>query len=471
MQIIPSSLLPGRDREALRAFLDGCRESARAKRHFQIASISLKVRHIAPLAVLQSIYEPEELHFYVERAAAEEALAGAEAVVSGTFSGAERFAAARDFAAEVLENTVAIGDLDQPFGGPHFFCAFTFAGEAGPGAAFPSATVFLPRWQVSRSRGGYGAVANVRVEADSDVDALSARVWAAYEKFGAFDYSAPSAAPVPAYERSESGRDDYIRAVRIALGEIESGIYEKIVLARAVDLEAAEPWRPLETLNLLRERFAGCFAFSFGGGAGRSFIGATPERLLRVRDGRVLTEAIAGSAARGASAGEDAALGRALLESEKDLREHACVRDSILRRLREAGLEGEAEPAPSLLQLANVQHLRTAVEAPIRNRAHPLDIAACLHPTPAVGGTPRGAAVPRVLELEGFDRGLYAGILGWFNHLDEGEFVVGIRSALIDGKRARLHAGAGIVLGSDPAAEAAEVELKLRALLDVLVDR
>jgi menaquinone-specific isochorismate synthase len=468
MQIIPSSLLPGRDREALRSFLAGCRDSAQTKGHFQVASISLKVRHIAPLAVLQSIYEPGELHFYVERIAAEEALAGAEAVVSATFSGEDRFAEARAFADGVLGNTVAIGDLDQPFSGPHFFCAFTFADDSRAVGPFPAATVFLPRWQVSRYRAGYGAVANLRVDADSDIDALTTRVWAAYEKFGAFDYSAPAAASVPEVRRHEADPEDYIRAVRTALGEIESGAYEKIVLARAVELEAAAPWRPLETLNRLRERFAGCFAFSFGGGGGRSFFGATPERLLRVRDRRVSTEAIAGSAPRGATASEDAALGRALLESEKDLREHACVRDSILRRLGKAGLEGEAAASPGLFQLANVQHLRTGIEAPIRNGAHPLEIAACLHPTPAVGGTPRDAAVARIRALEGFDRGLYAGLLGWFDHAGDGEFVVGIRSALIDGTRARLHAGAGIVRGSDPAAESAETELKLRALLDVL---
>jgi menaquinone-specific isochorismate synthase len=92
MQIIPSSMLPERDKDALRVFLEGCRETARAKGHFQIASISLAVNHISPLAVLQSIYEPDELHFYVERAIDEEALAGAEAVAEATFSGPERFA-------------------------------------------------------------------------------------------------------------------------------------------------------------------------------------------------------------------------------------------------------------------------------------------------------------------------------------------------------------------------------------------
>ena len=118
-------MLPERDKGALRAFLEGCRETAKAKNHFQIASISLAVKHIAPLAVLQSIYEAKALHFYLERSADEEALAGAEAVVEARFLGTGRFAEAQAFANEILENTIAVGDLDAPFTGPHFFTAFT----------------------------------------------------------------------------------------------------------------------------------------------------------------------------------------------------------------------------------------------------------------------------------------------------------------------------------------------------------
>jgi menaquinone-specific isochorismate synthase len=473
MQIIPSSMLPERDKDALRVFLQGCRETARAKGHFQIASISLAVKHIAPLAVLQSIYEPDELHFYVERALDEEALAGAEAVVEATFSGPERFAQVQAFADEIMDNTIVVGDLNEPFTGPHFFTAFTFDDTVPAGSAFPPATVFLPRWQVSRAKGKYGAVANVRIESDTDIGALVDRVWGAYQKFGVFDYKADelrqATGAVPrSVTRTELAPGVYAAAVKQALEEIAAGAYEKIVLARGVKLEADEPWEPLDALNRLRERFGGCFTFSFGGGEARSFIGATPERLLRIRNGRLLTEAIAGSAPRGATAGEDAKYARDLLESAKDLHEHACVRDSILRRLGKIGIEGRAESAPRLLLLANVQHLRTAIEAEVGDEVHLLEILQEMHPTPAVGGTPREVAVARIAALEQIDRGLYSGVVGWFNHLNEGEMVVGIRSALIKGTEARLYAGAGIVAGSTPEREVRETELKLRALLDAL---
>lgn len=472
MQIIPSSMLPERDEGALRQFLEGCRAAAAAKGHYQIASISLAVKHIAPLAVLQSIYEPGELHSYIERAADDEAVAAAEAVVQASFNGAGRFAEVKAFADEILENTIAVGDLSEPFTGPHFFTAFTFDDKVAEDAAFPAATVFLPRWQVSRSKGKYGAVANLKVEADTDIDSLVMRVWGAYRKFGAFDYAEEinvSSVPKPEIKsRRELAPDVYPDAVGQALKAIGEGTYEKIVLARGIELEADRPWQPLDTLNRLRERFSGCFTFSFAGGDARSFIGATPERLLQIRNGRLLTEAIAGSAPRGATAGEDAKYARGLLESEKDLHEHTCVRDSILRRLQKVGVDGRAEAQPQLLLLANVQHLRTRIEAEVGESVHLLDILPEMHPTPAVGGSPREDAVPHIAELEQIERGLYAGVVGWFNHLNEGEMIVGIRSALIEGESARLYAGAGIVEGSDPEKEMRETEMKLRALLDIL---
>lgn len=465
-------MLPERDEGALRQFLEGCREAAREKGHFQIASISLAVKHIAPLAVLQSIYEPGELHCYLERAADDESVAAAEAVVQARFDGPKRFAAVKAFADEILGNTIAVGDLSEAFTGPHFFTAFSFDESVPEDAAFPAATVFLPRWQVSRSKGKYGAVANLKIEADTDIDSLVMRIWGAYRKFGVFDYDGEiDPIECPAAEvrgRRELAPNRYPEAVSHALEAIRSGAYEKIVLARGIELKADRPWEPLDALNRLRERFSGCFTFSFGGGDARSFIGATPERLLQIRNGHLLTEAIAGSAPRGQTAGEDAKFARELLESEKDLHEHICVRDSILRRLEKVGVHGRAEANAQILLLANVQHLRTRIEAEVGESVHLLDILPEMHPTPAVGGSPREAAVPCIAELEQLERGLYAGVVGWFNHLNEGEVVVGIRSALIEGQTARLYAGAGIVEGSDPRKEMRETDIKLRALLDVL---
>jgi menaquinone-specific isochorismate synthase len=237
------------------------------------------------------------------------------------------------------------------------------------------------------------------------------------------------------------------------------------VLARAKDLSLSHAVHPLRVLNDLRQRFPACYSFSIGDGSGRSFIGASPERLVRVSRGRLETEALAGSARRGASASEDAALAHALQRSEKDLREQRLVLESIARRLAPLGVEVDLNVRPGLRRLANVQHLSTPIEAVLPAGVRLLDALAVLHPTPAVGGSPREAVLDQIRGLEGFPRGLYAGALGWLNARGGGEFFVGIRSALIDGIHARVYAGAGIVAGSTPEQEFAETELKFDALL------
>ena len=257
-------------------------------------------------------------------------------------------------------------------------------------------------------------------------------------------------------------------AVKRGLERIEAGEFQKIVLARAIDLTANRALHPLEVLNGLRERFPDCYAFSAATGAGPSFIGASPERLVRVSQGVVETEALAGSARRGAGASEDAALAAGLLRSEKDLREHRHVIASITRRLEPLGVQLEHAPAPALRKLANVQHLHTPMRGKLPEGVRLLDLVSVLHPTPAVGGTPREAAVAAIRGLEGFPRGLYAGALGWINARGGGEFFVGLRSALVEGERARVYAGAGIVAGSEPEREFAETELKFQALLAAL---
>jgi menaquinone-specific isochorismate synthase len=468
---VPEERFPRRDPAALAGFIEFCRDEARRDGRPRLGCISLEVPHIDPLAVLQSIYEPHELHFYLERPAAGEAIAGADAVESATFSGPNRFAAVRDWAGDVHSRLIAIGDLDTPRAGAHLFAAFTYADEAAPGAMFAPATVFLPRWQVAASSGRYVAVANVRVAPDAEVAALAARVQAAHAKFSAFPYHslAAPAKPLPPTEIRETGGSGWFEAAVVeALSRIRAGAYRKIVLARALDLAQFSPFLPLDALNHLRDRFPTCFGFSLANGRGQSFIGATPERLARVRGRELLTEALAGSAPRGGTATEDARLGRDLLGRAKELLEHQVVVEAIVKRLRELGLSSVTAEHARLLLLPNVQHLCSPVSAMLPDGVHLLDVLASLHPTPAVGGQPRHAAQPDIARLERFDRGLYAGAVGWFDHAGDGEFVVAIRSALMDGARARLFAGAGIVEGSAPAEEKAETDLKLAALLEAL---
>ncbi len=511
MTILPLHPAQNASPDALRAFLGECRDAAVRDGHLKLVSISLAVDALDPLAVLESIFEPAEPHFYAERPSIGTAVAGAEVAVSFSSRGPERFADVQRWIDDTLEHTTAVGDVNAPFGGPHFFAAFAFHDEVEPGEPFAPARVFVPRWQVARAGSTTTAVANLSIAADADLTALTERVWRAHGKFRRFDYKGgPGVPPAGAAERNgirvppmmspgvnrgrhsrvaaELGRDvqattqrpekaqftvaengDYRTAVAHALQRIDAGEFSKIVLARAQDIRADRDLHPLQLLNGLRERFPDCYAFSFAQGGGPSFIGASPERLVRVSRNVLETEALAGSTRRGATASEDAALADALLNSDKDLREQQQVVDDIVSRLEPLGLALEFPSRPQLRRLANVQHLHTPIRATLPDNVRTLDVIAALHPTPAVGGSPRDAAVSRIRELEGFPRGLYAGAIGWMNARGGGEFFVGIRSALVAGPTARVYAGAGIVAGSMPEKEFAETELKFKAMLDALL--
>jgi len=471
MTILPINPATNANPDALRAFLEQCRAAAGRAGRTKLVSISLAVDALDPLAVLESIFDPAEPHFYAERPDIESAIAGAETALAFAAEGHDRFAAVQRWIDETLEHTIAVGDVNAPFGGPHFFASFAFADNVEAGEAFPAARVFVPRWQVARAGAVTTAVANLTVAPDADLAALTERVWRAHAKFSGFRYREPApaeaTAPSPTAFTQREARD-YRAAVGAALERVGAGEFDKIVLARAQDLAAALPLHPLRVLNGLRQRFPDCYAFSLANGRGQSFIGASPERLVRVSKGVLETEALAGSTRRGAGASDDAALAAALLRSEKDRREHAHVLQAIVSRLEQLGLTPEFVPEPGLRRLANVQHLHTPVRAELPEGVRLLATLAALHPTPAVGGTPLAAAVAAIRGLEGFPRGLYAGALGWLNARGGGEFFVGLRSALIDGATARVYAGAGIVAGSTPEKEFAETDLKFKAMLEAL---
>lgn len=460
--------------EALLAFLQGCQLKAAERGQAQLVSIAAESKLLDPLAVLESIYEARQPHFYVERRRDDLAIAGAEAVLSYSPSGEGRFRAAKDWIDRVASNTIAVGDPELPFFGPYFFSGFAFFSEVEEAAAFPPSSVFVPRWQVSVARGRCVAIANATVGGTEDIEAVAKRIWNANTKFRSFDYSAAEdrgeRSRLRVLKTEERGGEAFFKdSVARALQQIGEGALRKIVLARALDLQADQSFHPLEILNTLRERYEDCYAFSIANGKGQSFIGASPERLVSISKGRASIDVLAGTAPRGSSASEDARLGAELLESEKDCREHAIVYDSIYRRLEELGLRPRGECRPTLKRLQNVQHLFVELEADVTGDIHLLDMVEALHPTPAVGGTPRADAVSRIRSLEAFDRGLYAGPIGWLDAKGEGEFLVGIRSALVDGAAARLYAGVGIVQGSNPERERLETDLKFRALMENLL--
>jgi menaquinone-specific isochorismate synthase len=253
-------------------------------------------------------------------------------------------------------------------------------------------------------------------------------------------------------------------AVSAAVARIQAGDLGKVVLAR------------------LAARSPDCWTFSCAG-----LVGASPELLIRRAGAKVSSRVLAGTTPRGAGPAEDQALGAALLASAKDVEEHQYAVADVRRALEPLCDRLDVDARPSLLRLANLQHLSTDVTGTLAapqagpkagtaagtapgGYASALALAAALHPTAAVCGTPTSAAMDLIRELEGMDRGRYSGPVGWVDAQGNGEWVIALRCAEMDGPRARLFAGCGIVAGSDPRAELAETHTKLRAMRGALED-
>jgi len=436
-----------------------------------IVSISLEVEQIDPLIVLDKITQPNQLSFYFENKERGEAIAAIDAVAEFKLAGKNRFKQAQNFIRSCLEHASIFNPINHAFAGPHFFCSFSFFDEIlQANYPFPAATVFLPRWQVARQRDRCVLVANLDIEADTNLEVLFQKLLHNIQAITSLEkiVNKPQKLSQEFLKQDVSSIDFFKQSVIYSSELIKENYLNKIVLAHAIDVKADNTFHLFQCLNNLRKLHPNCYVFSTSNGKGQNFIGASPERLISIHAQHLSTDALAGSISRGKTVAEDAALANRLLNSDKERREHRVVIDFITQRLHQLGIIPQLLPS-RLRRLANIQHLWTPIQAKIPANVHPLEIVAALHPTPAVAGDERNIACAKIRFYESFERGLYAAPLGWVNYKGNSEFIVGIRSALIDGDRARLYAGAGIVAGSDPEQEIAEVQLKLQALLKALV--
>jgi salicylate biosynthesis isochorismate synthase/menaquinone-specific isochorismate synthase len=253
----------------------------------------------------------------------------------------------------------------------------------------------------------------------------------------------------------------------MGVDRIRAGELDKVVLAREVVVEAPRAHDAAALYGALRAEFPSCFCVCCGSPEA-AFLAASPELLVRRAGAGATTVALAGSTRRSADPSVDDHLGEQLLRSAKDRGEHDIVVRRIERALGRQSVWVEAAPEPGLVKVANIQHLATPIHAQLSEPRSAVELAAMLHPTPAVGGEPRERALAVIDQLEGLDRGWYAGPVGWMDTAEDGEFCVAIRSALLRDRTAHLFAGNGIVADSDPEAELAETEVKLGALLPAL---
>ena len=366
--------------------------------------------------------------------------------------------------------------VDEPAGlpagaGATWVGGFAFDPEGGGSSAWSSlapASLVLPELSISRSGGETFLTLNAEVRPGDDPEAKAASLRARLA--GLREEPLPLLDPHPTSRVEISSvrpPGDFERMIEAATGRIRAGEMSKIVLAREVLASAPAAHDPAAVFGAMRVQFPSCFCFCCGTPEA-AFIGASPELLLRRSGASLSTVALAGSTRRSSDPAVDDHLGEQLLRSAKDREEHAIVAGRIARALRPHAVWVETAGEPEIVKVANIQHLATPIVAQLAEPRSAVELAGMLHPTPAVGGEPWSAAAGVIAELEQMDRGWYAGPVGWMDATEDGEFCVALRSALLRDREAHLYAGVGVVAASDPAAELAETEIKLGALLPLL---
>jgi menaquinone-specific isochorismate synthase len=401
------------------------------------------------------------------------ALAGLGVAHEARSRGPARFA---DVAAEALRvgrEAVLEQPLRLPAGaGPTWLGGFAFDPEGGGSSTWsslPPASLVLPELSLCRSEEGAYLTLNAVLGPGEDGERVSARMQA---RLAALDREAalPLLDPSPGAPaiRSALPPAQFEAAVAAATARIEAGEMSKVVLAREVIVAAASAHDPAALFGAMREQFPACFCFCCGTPEA-AFLGASPELLVRRSGAGVSTVALAGSTRRSSDPAVDDHLGEQLLRSDKDRREQRIVTERIVRALRPHAVWVQAAEEPEIVKVANIQHLGTPVIAQLAEPHSAVELAGLLHPTPAVGGEPWPAAAEAIAELEQMDRGWYAAPVGWMDGTEDGEFCVALRSGILRDREAHLFAGVGVVAGSDPPAELAETEVKLQALLPLLV--
>ncbi|MEA5418941.1 isochorismate synthase [Spirulina sp. CCNP1310] len=474
MAVLPYRFSPAYDARELQSLFRVASVQAQQRHCPQILSLTLPLLPgVDPLHLLHHNPLRGEPAVYWENPSRGEAIAAIGQVEGVGLSGGDRFCQARQWLQTFEQHLIQGGDLDLPFSGVHTFAAFTFTPHRAP-LGYAPAMLCVPQIQVARC-GEQGVwVYNARIEPTTTLTGFLSQLAQGealiQNLLQGVDFC-PETMARPGHGGTITQTQhfpQFKQAVAWALEAIAAGKLSKIVMAHAVDLVSSQPFAVVTALAALRRHHPDCYTFAFTNAQGHSFIGASPERLIRIQGGMLQTDALAGSAPRGETPELDAHLARQLLTSDKERREHQAVSDYITQRLVALGLDPVRSPL-QLRQLRQIQHLWTPITAPVPPSLHPLDIVAQLHPTPAVAGVPMAVACDHIQRYEGGDRGLYAAPIGWLNAQGGSEFIVGIRSALIRGQQARLYGGAGIVAGSDPERELGEIQLKLQTMLKALL--
>ena len=447
-------------------------ETSRMDKDSGFLTLCIPFENIDPLAVLELNGDSNGTRFFWERPDHEMAVAAGNRVALIKNSGSNRFEKVSDQANTLLSKVSHFSEINHSMAGAHLVGGFSFFDQPLSGAWSPlgNASFFLPEWFLVRD--GQFSMINITRPWNANDSLDGIRDWFSnwiHDFIGRLttnlersrvlqDDTAPGKNITCLEDDHERMR--WINNVQMARDGIRNKLYRKIVVARDLRLRTENRVSSTKLVHFLRKEYPSCYSFMYQLNGEATFLGSTPEKLLSLQSPYVKTEALAGSMPRGLTATQDAINEKKLLESTKDREEHAYVLDSIMEKLYQITDSLEHAPRPVIKKYANVQHLCTPVAASLSSEMNAVDIVAQLHPTPAVGGYPESGALHHIQELEQFERGWYAGPIGWFNTNRRAEFSVAIRSGLIRRKHVQFFAGCGIVEESDPEAEWEETRLK-----------
>lgn len=453
----------------------------------EIISISKQIDYIEPLDFLEEMIQPNQVSFYGENQQKKEAVVAIGQIKSFEINETEiifdekqininkndtenRFLRCQKFINYFENKIIKVGELILQ-NSPYFFAHFNFFNHQNNQAynCFPLAKIFIPYVQLINQENTSILIINKLIKNRQKNDHLL-KIF--------FDINNEKK-PQKGEKKNEKNHylfskiehnnyKNFTDNVSNALQKIEEKKINKIVVAHALELESETSFNIIKSLANLKANYPDCYIFSISNNREDFFIGASPERLLSIQNYQLITDALAGSSARGNDDFQDDHLGQILLNNDKEKREHNVVSDFLISSLSQLNLTPK-KASLQLLKLSNIQHLWTPITASIPPSLKALEIITKLHPTPAVAGMPIKEACEIIKNTENFDRSLYAAPLGWIDFNGNCEFIVGIRSALIQGKKACLYAGAGIVAGSNPQQELREIKLKFQALLQALV--
>ena len=436
-------------------------------------TVSVPFENIDPLAVLEVNGETNGTRFFWERPEYDMALAAGNKVAIIKSSGANRFRSISKQADYILSQSSSFSEINHSLAGAHLVGGFSFFDRPLSGAWSPlgNSSFFLPEWLLVRD--GQFSILNItrKWHPDEPVDLL--RSWYSewiYRFIQRLNTKIDNSRILNEHERepvknsvanaSDDDRSEWMNKVERAREAIRQNQFRKIVLARQLRVQTPEKVSCTKLIHHLRKEYPSCYSFMYQLNGDATFLGSTPEKLLSLQSQNIKTVALAGSISRGKTATRDTINEKKLLESPKNLEEHAYVLDAIKEKLKPLTHYLEHPSRPVIKKYANVQHLCTPVTASLTRSLNAVDILERLHPTPAVGGYPEFDALQNIQQMEQIERGWYAGPVGWMNANKRAEFSVAIRSGLVRRKHVQFFAGCGIVEDSDPANEWEETQIK-----------